>query len=460
MGRLDQIYTHLPLFAQHGVVSLYGLYWYQLRFGGAYQQHIADYTERDQFSKAQWHVWQQERLRQVLHTAVHHIPYYRETWDEQEKKAALQNDLTRLPLLEKEPLRQNPTAFLDQSRRVWPQMTFHTSGSTGTPIASIWTIDELRESMALREVRSAGWAGVSFKMARTTFSGRIVEPDPNSTGPFYRFNLVERQAYLSPFHLSPQTAQKYVDALRKHHIKWLTGYAVSYYLLAQYILDQHIDVPPLEAIITTSEKVTAKMREVMEAAFGCPVFEEYSTVENVLFASECESGNLHISPDVAIVEILREDGTPCEPGETGEVVATSLMRQYQPFIRYRLGDVAQWSDKLCACGRGMPILREVIGRIEDVVTGPDGRQMVRFHGIFIDQPNIIEGQIIQERLDHIRVKIVPTKAFNQTDKDDIVRRVQTRLGPDMQVTIETVTTIPRTASGKYKAVVSLIKESR
>jgi phenylacetate-CoA ligase len=338
------------------------------------------------------------------------------------------------------------------------KLTFHTSGSTGTPIASIWTIQEVRNSLALREARSANWAGVSFSLPRATFSGRLVEPDPESRGPFYRFNLAERQVYLSAFHLAPDTAHLYVEALRKHGVKWATGYAVSFYLLAKFILDQGLSAPELQAIITTSEKLTPEMRKVMESAYGCRVYEEYSTVENAVFASECERGQLHISPDAGVVEILRPDGSQCEPGETGEVVATCLTRDYQPFIRYKLGDLAQLDDELCSCGRAMPVLKEVVGRLEDVIVGHDGRQMVRFHGVFVNQRNVQEAQIIQETLRSIRVKVVPTNGFGQTDHQEIIDRVRQRLGPRVDVIVERVDSIPRTSAGKFQAVISLIRE--
>ena len=190
-----------------------------------------------------------------------------------------------------------------------------------------------------------------------------------------------------------------------------------------------------------------------EGVPGCKIFEEYSTVENAIFASECEHGGLHVSSDAGVVEILRPDGTPCDPGEVGEVVATSFMRRYQPFIRYRLGDMAAWATDPCPCGRELPCLQEVVGRIEDVVVGPDGRQMVRFHGIFVNQPNVVEGQIIQEALDRIRTKVVPTANFGQLDVEEIQQRVRQRLG-DVEVLVECVPEIPRTSAGKFKAVVS------
>ena len=123
-----------------------------------------------------------------------------------------------LPLLAKEPLRADPTRFLDPADAPRRPLVFPTSGSSGTPVRTIWTAAELRASMAVREVRSAGWSGVSFPSPRATFSGRIVVPDPDSTGPFHRWNAVERQAYFSAFHLRAENAQAYADAFERHGI--------------------------------------------------------------------------------------------------------------------------------------------------------------------------------------------------------------------------------------------------
>ncbi|HEY6184643.1 MAG TPA: hypothetical protein VIW67_20525 [Terriglobales bacterium] len=458
MGKIQSIYAKLPVPLQHVAVSAYGAYWYWLRFGPGYKRNLSEYAKREQFDNSGWQSWQKNALEILLRDAATQVPFYVRAWNGDIKAAAILGRLEALPLLEKESIRAEPDSFLRQDIKAKRRLIFNTSGSTGTPIASIWTIQELRSSLALREVRSARWAGVSFKLPRATFSGRMVEPDPESNGPYYRFNAIERQVYFSAFHLRPDTAPLYVKALKKHRIQWMTGYSFSFYLLATFILDQNIKVPQLKAIITTSEKLTPEMRSVMERAYRCRVFEEYSTVENAVFASECGSGRLHISPDAGIVEILRPDGKACEPGEVGEVVATCLSRTYQPFIRYRLGDMACWDEKPCSCGRAMPVLKEVTGRIEDAVMGVDGRQMVRFHGIFVEQPNVREGQIIQETLSRIKVKVVPVNGFGSADARDITQRVRQRLGLQVEVIVESVESIPRTKAGKFRAVISLVRQ--
>lgn len=457
MSLSERIYAKLPIWAQHLAVSAYGYYWKNLRFGGISKRAIYEYTQRSHYNKDEWKEWQDDRLAEILNICCEHVPYYRDNWTPEQKDAARNLNLDQLPLLEKAPLRHNAKDFCRTD--IQPKTyTFHTSGSTGTPIESIYTLEDLQKSMAVREVRSANWADVSFEQPRATFSGRMVEPNPNKLGPLYRYNLAEKQVYFSPFHLSSKTAYLYVHALNKHHIVWMTGYAVSSYLLAKFMLENNLKTPHLKAIITTSEKLTDSMRQVMEKAYGCKVYEEYSTVETAAFASECSLGSLHVSPDIGIIEILDKEGKPCQTEEVGEIVVTRLINDYQHLIRFRLGDMGAWSNKTCECGRQMPVLKEISGRIEDVVVGPDGRQMVRFHGVFVGQPHVEEGQVIQESIDHIHVKVSPINGYNHEDEKDIINRVQERLGSDVRVTVETVSQIPREKSGKFKAVISNLKE--
>src|SRR5512140_2802935 len=180
MGRWDGLYARLPVAGQHVAVTAYGVYWRRLRFGSGFGKALACFRARERLNAEEWRDWESAELGALLPRAAAEVPYYRETWGKRERKGAAEGRLEDLPLLSKEPIRANPEAFLCDSLRGRGLLRFHTSGSTGTPIASLWTPQEIRASMALREARSAGWAGVSFRRPRATFSGRLVEPDPNS----------------------------------------------------------------------------------------------------------------------------------------------------------------------------------------------------------------------------------------------------------------------------------------
>jgi len=459
----ERAYAASPTWLQHGMVSAFGWRWRRLRLGGQWPEFTREYRDRERWSREQWRDYGTRRLRQLLLTAVQRVPHYRTEWAGLGLTADRINrmeleDLSTLPILSKDVARRSPEALLVDGAVPPGSQVHHTSGSTGTPIATYWTPQEMQRSLALREARSAGWAGVSYSQSRATFSGRMVVPDPMSPGPYHRYNVFEEQIYFSPFHLSAATVGQYVDALRRYHPKWFNGYAFSYYTLARLAKEHALECHSPQAIVTTSEKVTGQMRAVMEEVFRCKVYEEYGTVEDVMYACECERGGLHVNPDAGIVEIVDEHDRPAPPGQPGRLLATGFVREHQIFVRFALGDEACWAEGSCPCGREMPLLREITGRIEDAVVGPDGREMVRFHGIFVNQPHVIEGQIVQETLDSIVVKVVTTDGFSSRDVDNIRGRIQARLTPQTQVEVVSVSSIPRTKAGKYQAVVSRLAQ--
>jgi phenylacetate-CoA ligase len=106
----------------------------------------------------------------------------------------------------------------------------------------------------------------------------------------------------------------------------------------------------------------------------------------------------------------------------------------------------------------MPVIDEVIGRLEDVVVGPDGRHLVRFHGVFVDLPSIRETQVIQHAVDRLTIRVVPESEFDENDRDVIIERTRQRLGSQVAVSVEVVARIERDARGKFRSVISLISQ--
>jgi phenylacetate-CoA ligase len=208
-----------------------------------------------------------------------------------------------------------------------------------------------------------------------------------------------------------------------------------------------------KALVLSSEKLTSEMKSALLAAFGARAWEEFGAVENCVLATECQHGRLHVSPDFGIVEIVDDDGRPVPPGRPGKVVCTGLANW--TLIRYDIGDIACWSSEACPCGRdGLPVLEQVVGRLEDVIVGKNGQVTVRFHGLFVHLPNVVEGQVIQEDLDHIRIRVVAREGFGDEEVRAIRTRVaEERLGP-IQVTVERVAEIERTERGKFRAVIN------
>jgi len=464
-GLKDRIYRKLPIPLQHGVVSAFGLYWNRYRFSGKFSTELQGFLTREYYTREKWKSYQEHQLRTLLMMAFQRVPYYRDTWKrlgihEAQLQQFTLEDLSWLPLVEKQVARDNPMSLLVDGVPSKRHTIAHTSGSTGMPVATYWLPEERQRSLAIREGRECHFARVSYRLPRATFSGRIVEPNPESKGPFHRYNIVEKQVYFSAFHLRPENAAIYIKPLIDHQIVWMNGYANSIYQLAQMVIDQKIRAPKLKAVITTSEKLTDEMQQVINKAFSTRTYDQYGCVEDAFYACTCEYGHMHISPDAGVLEILDDNYQPVPVGTMGEVVVTSFIRPSQPLIRYRVGDRAILSDEPCSCGREMPVLSEIVGRLEDTVYAADGRRMVRFHGIFANQPHIREGQIVQEAIDLICVRIVPKPGFSEADKQDVVGRIQQRLTAQMRVIVEVVDQLERTPNGKLRAVVSKLPKEQ
>ena len=175
-----------------------------------------------------------------------------------------------------------------------------------------------------------------------------------------------------------------------------------------------------------------------------------------LIAHQCPAGSLHISAEDIIVETVRPDGSPAAAGEAGEIVVTHIATTDFPFVRYRTGDIAVAEARACACGRGLPLLREIQGRATDFVVAADGTVMHGLALIYVlrDQPGIRAFKVTQETRLLIRVELVTDAAFETRTVERIVAGFRQRLGAEVEVQVGIVERIAAERSGKYRYIVS------
>jgi len=463
-SNLEKIYYRLPLPLQNLAITAFGYYWYQRRFGGVFLEELKHCQKRAFFTVQEWEKYQETELRKVLLHAYLTVPYYSKLWremglDEAKIKQFRLEDLPALPLLDKHTFRAiGATTMLSSTPEPHGEFLY-SSGSTGTPTKVLYSKRMHQKYFAIFETTINNWAGLDYKVPRGVIGGRRIIREGDAKGPFYRYNFIEKQAYFSAYHISAETARNYVEGMKKYGVEYMTGYASANYFLARFIEEEGIEAPKLRAVLTSSEKLTPEMRDTFRRVYGCESFDSYNGVDLCNLISECEHHRLHIVPDVGIVEVLDQEGKPCKPGETGEIISTGLLNFDQPLIRYRMGDFLRLSaDQNCPCGRNMVVVDEIVGRIEDTVIGPDGREMMRFHGIFINLPCIIEAQVIQYELTVFEIKIVVAKQPTEEDLNMIRKRMASQLG-DIQLSINIVDAIEKSPNGKFKSVISHVKRS-
>jgi phenylacetate-CoA ligase len=463
MGSALKIYHLLPPFARELAASAHGFHLHRWRYGHETDELVMAARERETWDVAEWQDWQQSRLLHVLKRACKAVPYYRDHWALGRKVNGGRSPLALQdwPTLPKADLRKNPRAFVAED--AWNQrlQVEHTSGTTGTPLRLWHSRSAARHWYALTEARWRGWYGVSRRDRWGILGGQLVTPVEQHKPPFWVWNAGLKQLYLSSYHLTEETAAGYIRALREKRVVYLWGYASALTLLAELARDQRLELPELKVIISNAEPLRERERKAISTAFHCPVRDTYGMSEMVAAAGECEHGRLHLWPEAGIVEVLDDETNEAAPfGTIGRLVCTGLINHSMPLIRYEVGDRGALADPAlpCPCGRTLPVLQSIEGREDDVILTPDQRRVGRLDPVFKADLAIREAQIIQETLTSLRVKVVPDEGYRPAFSERIVEALRQRVG-EMEIVVECVQHIPRSANGKFRAVVSQIRPS-
>ena len=457
MQVMKDFYYQLPVSLRSAAASSYGYYLRYWRYGGITKKLVQEALARESWSPAQLEAWQQERLAELLNRAATQVPYYRSYWQERRRRGdqASWEELENWPVLGKEPLRTQPEAFLAEDQAEWRLLKTNSSGTSGKPITVWRDRAALQGYYALFEARWRRWCGVNFDDRWAILGGKIVTPVSQQEPPFWVWNRGLNQLYMSTLHLKPANVSAYLSALEQHEVVYLFGYVSSLRTLARMVLEQNLDVPPLRVVITNAEPLPQQQRDLIEEAFQCPVRNTYGMAESVAGASECEAGNMHLWPEAGVVEVLADGADTRVPaGVDGRLICTGLLNHAMPLVRYEVGDRGALGSERCRCGRTLPQLERLVGRLSDNIVAADGRRIFQVDQALYGSA-IKEAQMIQERLGEVRVKVVPAETYSQKDADLIVKRLQNLAG-ELEVKVEVVDEIPRSANGKFRAVISRV----
>ena len=453
------LYWRLPVYLQEVGVSLYARKLEKLYYAPGYEEHRQWLQSWRSWSLADILSWQSQQLQYIVQVAATRVPYYRQRWQHMGwQNVSSPADLHILPRLDKQEIRQNEESFLVEGVNPQSLWVERTSGSTGTSLRIHWPMAMLPKWWAMMEVTTRNVGGVAQEMPRAMMGGRPIVPGNTRSRRYWRFNSRWRQLYLSSYHISKETAPAYAGAIRAYGSQWITGYPSAIGALAEGALDAGVPPVPLRSAIVSGDTLTSNMRSGIEQFFQCKCFDSYGQCEGVCMAMECPYGRMHVVSSVGILEILREDGSPCAPGEIGEIVATGLMNDAMPLVRYRLGDVAAWDEERhCPCGNVEPIIRSIEGRMDDYLITEDGRKIGRLSTATKRSPSIHSSQIVQDRPGHAYLLVRPSNGYqtkhSNAVRDDIVERIG-----KFDIDIVEVAEIPKTDQGKTRLVVRLAEK--
>jgi phenylacetate-CoA ligase len=404
---------------------------------------------------------QLERLRALLADIGQHVPYYRELFARLHfDPAAVKSlaNLRALPLLTKADIRAHTEGFKhDQARGL---ARFNTGGSSGEPLVFYIGRERVSHDVAAKW-RATRWWGVDIGDPEIVVWGSPIELGAQDRVRALRDKLL-RTTLLPAFEMSEARLDGFVAAIRARRPKMLFGYPSALSHIARHAQSrgQRMDDLGIQVAFVTSERLYDEQRETIARVFGCRVANGYGGRDAGFIAHECPHGGMHLTAEDVIVELVDGQGQAVPDGEAGEIVVTHLATRDFPFVRYRTGDVAVMGSAPCACGRGLPTLREIQGRSTDFVVAADGTVMHGLALIYIlrDLPGVQGFKIVQYTLDRTEVQVVAAPEFDrECRRPEIVAGFRRRLGQDVDVDLRFVDAIAAEKSGKFRYVVSHVQ---
>lgn len=424
-----------------------------------------DFLEASQWlPEGQMKDFQNEKLRGLIKHAYENVPYYRELFLEKKMlpgdiKTA--DDLNKMPLLTKDIIRKNfPDGMMARNASNFKDGLRRTGASTGEPL--IFYGDRKTHDVAWASfLRFYKWMGYDWGDREARLWGFPViaaeTPLHQKMADWLKTDFVPNRRFFDAFNMDEKKLHEYANKLIKFKPHILRGYVSALTCLADYFKRNNITNIKPKAVTTTAEMLHKRDRNLLEEQFMCGVFDQYACGECMGVAFECEKHNgMHITAEHCIVEVVDENGNKLEAGKRGMIVITDLDNHLMPFIRYVNGDAGSLKKEKCSCGRGLPLMDYVDGRISDVIKGTNGNVV---HGEFFthligemgwfENYEIQNYQAVQTNKESIDWYLVCKKIPDERAVDALKNVCCKYLG-NMQIEVHFTENIPTTPSGKRR----------
>lgn len=413
----------------------------------------------------QMHEIRDARLRDTVMYAAATVPYYQELFREigmnpVDIKTA--GDLERLPLLDKNTVRKNPRRFISTSRKARRLYPFITSGTTGNPLEIYHDLNSLLANIAFGERERRVMTDLlqipqGYRELYVSYSASTRRKVWNVYNEWTFIPTRPRRITLSV--LDP--LDRVIEEINRFKPDALLGYGTYMEILFKALNARGIKCHLPKVVVYAADGMTDVGRRLIEEKFGIPVLSVYNCVEVFKLGFHCEMRKgFHIHEDLCHVKIVNAEGRKAKEGEKGEVVISNVVNRGTVLLNYRLGDLASSSNSECPCGRTLPLLSELEGRLEDVIWLPDGNFVHprTVWNVFKGNNEVLQYQLIQHEPDRFELKLVTVSldAFQQ-NIENLRSKLRDLLGGASKIESAYYPELPRERGGKFRPVISHCK---
>lgn len=395
--------------------------------------------------------YQLRRVRELLRHAAENVPYYASLFHRLGFRPEALADLAglrALPILEKQTVREQQEALTARNAAQF-EPALHTTGGTTGQRLQVLVGRRSRHAHAADRERHYHWGGYEPGQPMAVFA-RFLCPVQGAERYHER---PRRWLYFNAQQINEEELGAILRRTARFRPFGLIAFPSHLYWIYQYLSAHPLEGIRPRVLMTDAEMLYAFQRAEIEKFFDARIYDFYGMSEQAAGAAQCEAGQYHVSAEYTYVEVLRPDGTPAAPGETGEIVGTNFENYAMPLIRYRTGDLATVGEGACPCGRTLPVLREIAGRTQDLIVTPKGiTRFPNWRFTFHETRAVKEVQIVQEAVQRFRIRAVTTPEFGTEDANILTEALVRCFDYPIEVSMELVASLPRTARGKLRLV--------
>ena len=453
---MQKIFNKLPHFVQNTLISIFNFLAYQKRYGGKYSIFINTFYKNRNSTIAELKAIQKNRYSSFLNYANTNSEFYKQFYQNIEGIEDIDN-IKKLPIVNKELLRKNIASVYTINEK--DGIVSKTGGTTGKSLTVLYTVENTQERFAMLD-DFRGRFGYKLGKKTAWFSGKQLLTDKDvRKNRFWKTDYIHKVRYYSTFHIKESNLPYYITNLLDFKPEFIVGFPSTILEIAKYGLKQQINFPEniIKAIFPTAESVSSEMRTIIESFFKTKMYNQYASSEGAPFIFECINNKLHLELQSGVFEVLDEHD---DPAQSGKLIVTAFATEGTPLIRYDIGDSIVLSDEICNCGNNNPIVKEILGRIDDYIYSPEmGKvNLGNISNTIKGTKGIIKFQVNQDELDAIKIKImVDPEIYNEKIRNVFLDNWRDRIGRKMKVDLIYVDDIPHEASGKFRIVKNNIK---
>ncbi len=452
----DKVYRALPSVFQNILISVFNFIAYRKRYGGEYPHFLKLFSKNEKLTKKELQENQNSRFLSLFEYAKKESHFYKKKYKDITEVTSVK-DILKLPIISKEDLRKqiNEVYTIPKSQGIVSK----TGGTTGKSLEVIFTYKDIQERFAMIENFRLQYG---YKLGKRTawFSGKsLLTQRDIKKHIFWKTDYWYKVRYYSTFHIKKDHLKYYINDLIKFKPAYFIGFPSTMYEIAIYGLENNIIFPAniVKAIFPTAESITPQSKKTIESFFKTTLYDQYASSEGAPFIFECKNNNLHLEMQSGVFEVLDQNNLPAKEGR---LVVTSFTTYGTPLIRYDIEDSVELSDEQCSCGNNNPLVKQILGRIDDYVYSPETGKinLGNVSNTLKDIKGIVKFQVIQNDLESVNVKIViDEKVFSSHYEKKLIKNWRDRIGKSMKIHLKKVDEIPVEKSGKYRMVKNNIK---